>query len=71
MTFDGSIEGRESRSRLGLETKGIEPLGLGLVLNFGTCLLSVSPQMKIFGTVLSRSRLVCFNFTQSCPDLAV
>ena len=31
-------EGRESRSSLGLETKGTETLGL--VLNFGTCLVS-------------------------------
>ena len=58
---------------LGLETKGTETLGL--VQNFGTCLVSVSPQMKIFGTVSSRSRLVCFNFkfysvsSQSHPDL--
>ena len=54
-------EGRESRSHLGLETKGTETLGL--VLNFGTCLVSVSSRMKIFGTVSSRSRLVGLIFT--------
>ena len=48
---------------LGLETKGTETLSL--VQNFGTCLVLVSSQMKIFGTVSSRSRLVCFNFIQS------
>ena len=31
----------------------------------------VSSQMKNVGTVSSRSRLVCFNFTQSCPHLGV
>ena len=56
-----SSEGRESRSRLGLETKGTETLGL--VLNFGTCLVSVSSRMKIFGTVSSRSCLVGLIFT--------
>ena len=54
---------------LGLETKGTEILSL--LQNFGTCLLSVSPQMKIFGTVLSQSRLVCFNFTQSRLSLVL
>ena len=48
-------EGRESRSRLGLETKGTETLGL--VLNFGTCL--VSSRIKILG----QSRLVGLIFT--------
>ena len=56
-------EGRESRSRLGLETEGTETLGL--VQNFGTGLVSVSSRMKNFETVSSRSRLVCFHFTQS------
>ena len=46
---------------LGLETKGTETLGL--VQNFGTCLVSVSSRMKIFGTVSSRSRLVGLIFT--------
>ena len=49
-------EGRESRSRL------------GLVQNFGTGLVSVSSRMKNFEIVSSRSRLVCFHFTQSRPD---
>ena len=40
-------EGRESRSHLGLETKGTKTLGL--VLNFGTCLVSVSSRMKFLG----------------------
>ena len=52
-------EGRESRSCL------------GLVKNFGTRLISVSSQMKIFGRVLSRSCLVCFNFTQSNFSVSV
>ena len=36
---------------LGLETKGTETLGLGLglVLNFGTCFVSVSSRMKFLG----------------------
>ena len=46
---------------LGLDTKGTETLGL--VLNFGNCLVSVSSWMKIFGTVLSWSRRVGLNFT--------
>ena len=46
---------------LGLETKGTETLGL--VQNFGTCLVSVKSRMKIFGTVSSRSRLVGIIFT--------
>ena len=46
---------------LGLDTKGTETLGL--VLNFGACLVSVSSRMKIFGTVSSRSRLVGLIFT--------
>ena len=48
-TIQTDSEGWESRSRLGLETKGTNTLGL--VQNFGTCLVSVSSQMKIFGTV--------------------
>ena len=47
-------EGQEYWSRLGLETKGTETLGL--VPNFGTCL-------KIFGTVSFWSRLVGLIFT--------
>ena len=57
-------EGRESRSHLGLETKGTETLGL--VLNFGTCLVSdenfwdslvpVSSRWYNFYLVSSRSR---------------
>ena len=38
---------------------------LGLVQNFWTGLVSVSSWMKNFETVSSRSRLVCFHFTQS------
>ena len=50
---------QESWSCLGLEET------LGLVQNFGGCLVSVSSRLKIFQTVLSRSCLVCFNFIQS------
>ena len=50
-------EGRESWSRLGLKTKGTKTLGL--VLNFGTCLVSD----EFFGTVSSRSRLIGLIFT--------
>ena len=48
---------------LGLETEGTETLGL--VQNFCTGLISVLSQIKFFESVLSRSRLVCFHFTQS------
>ena len=39
------------------------PETLGLVQNFGTCLVSVLSRMKMFGTVSSRSRLVGLIFT--------
>ena len=52
---------QDSRSRLGLETKSTETLGL--VKIFGGCLVSVSSQMKNLQTVSSRSRLASFNFT--------
>ena len=55
-------EGRESQSHLGLETKGTKTLGL--VQNFGTCLVSD----EIF---FLQSRLVCFNFTQSLLGLVL
>ena len=54
---------------LGLETKGSETLGL--VLNFGTCLVSVSSRMKIFGTVSPWSRLVGLIFTWSRLSLVL
>ena len=60
MTIHLSERG-ESQSGLGLETKGTRTLSL--VLNFGTCLVSVSSRMKIFGTVSSQSRLVGLIFT--------
>ena len=47
-------------SSLNGSTKGTETLGL--VQNFGTCLVSENN----FGKVSSRSRSVCFNYTQSC-----
>ena len=51
---------------LGLKTKGIETLGL--VLNFGTCLVSVSSRMKILGQ--SRPSLVPVS-SQSRPGLVL
>ena len=56
-----SSEGRESRSHLGLETKGLQTLGLVSVLY--KILELVSSRRKIFGTVSSRSRLVGIIFT--------
>ena len=54
----------------GLESKGTKTR-LGLMQNFGTCLVLVPSRMKNIGTVSSRSFLVFFNFTQSHigPDL--
>ena len=48
-----SSEGRESLSRLGLETKGTETLGL-ISVSYKVSEL-VSSRMKHFGTVSSRS----------------
>ena len=42
----GASEGRESWSRLGQETEGTKTLGL--VQNFGYCLVSVSSLMEHF-----------------------
>ena len=58
-----SIGGSVKDESLGLETKGIETLGLFSVSY--KILELVSSQMKNFGTASSQSRLVCFNFTQS------
>ena len=61
LTLGCDSEGRAFWSRLGLKTKGTETLGLVLVSY--KILELVSSQMKIFGTVSSRSRLIELIFT--------
>ena len=60
-------EGRESRSHLGLKTKGTKTLGL--ILNFGTCLV----MDENFWDSLVPVSSCWFNFylvsSQSRPDL--